>query len=565
MGVRTLFATVVLTMGALCCMAQGHSLRDTKPLNAEACHAEALKQLLVQKDSVAARNLALEALELDKEHAPSMHLLSRIATDKHMAVEYAESAYQRDTTNHHYRDNYLNALLSAAELDRAIVQFERSIATSDNPQYFLILGMLHVDKGNKERAMAVLDMAEERCGREPALMRLRRQILMDSGRTEEAIAEAQKDVELAPYLADNHIELAGIYAAVKRTDEAIASLRSAIAADNENLEAWEKLAMLYVQQVRLTDYLASRKVVYAFPNVEAKNKLTELGKLFQLKEFAPYVKELGELVQLVADTHPQDAEAQYTLASYLLSIKQEERALEILRSDALKQNEMAAIMLVWYYGDKKEFEKALESVCEALERIPSSIQLWHIKSHILSQLNRHKEIEAVAKEALKHATTDEERGAIYEMLGDAMYGMKRMSRCYAAYEKALECNPESTNALNNYAYFLALEGKDLERALKMITKAVANNNSSPTYLDTHAWVLHRMGRNEEAKRIQQQAISLDTTNHAEFSLHYGDILYALGDTFMAQTYWRKALERGADKEAVEKRFERANREKNRKK
>jgi hypothetical protein len=52
----------------------------------------------------------------------------------------------------------------------------------------------------------------------------------------------------------------------------------------------------------------------------------------------------------------------------------------------------------------------------------------------------------------------------------------------------------------------------------------------------------------------QQAISLDRSKSPEYSLHYGDILYALGEEFMAKTYWRKALERGADKEEIEKRF-----------
>ena len=39
------------------------------------------------------------------------------------------------------------------------------------------------------------------------------------------------------------------------------------------------------------------------------------------------------------------------------------------------------------------------------------------------------------------------------------------------------------------------------------------------------------------------------------ALHYGDILDALCSTFMAQTYWRKALEWGADADKVNSRIE----------
>ena len=41
---------------------------------------------------------------------------------------------------------------------------------------------------------------------------------------------------------------------------------------------------------------------------------------------------------------------------------------------------------------------------------------------------------------------------------------------------------------------------------------------------------------------------------AELPLHYGDILFALNERFMADTYWKRALEMGADKEAIEKRL-----------
>jgi Tfp pilus assembly protein PilF len=82
---------------------------------------------------------------------------------------------------------------------------------------------------------------------------------------------------------------------------------------------------------------------------------------------------------------------------------------------------------------------------------------------------------------------------------------------------------------------------------------MANN---PTFLDTRACVLHKLGRNDEAKRIMRQAISLDTANSADLQLHYGDILAALGEKFMAEVYWRKALDNGYDKASVEQRLQR---------
>jgi Tfp pilus assembly protein PilF len=64
-------------------------------------------------------------------------------------------------------------------------------------------------------------------------------------------------------------------------------------------------------------------------------------------------------------------------------------------------------------------------------------------------------------------------------------------------------------------------------------------------------VLHRLGRNEEAKSVMSQALSLSAQRDASLLAHYGDILWTLGETFMADTYWKKAVSQGYDMEAME--------------
>ena len=53
---------------------------------------------------------------------------------------------------------------------------------------------------------------------------------------------------------------------------------------------------------------------------------------------------------------------------------------------------------------------------------------------------------------------------------------------------------------------------------------------------------------------ERKALSLDRSGSAELPLHYGDILYAMGEKFMAETYWRRALEAGADPKRIEQRM-----------
>ena len=88
----------------------------------------------------------------------------------------------------------------------------------------------------------------------------------------------------------------------------------------------------------------------------------------------------------------------------------------------------------------------------------------------------------------------------------------------------------------------------------MSEKACDLSPNNPTYLDTRAWVLFKLGRYEEAKTLMQQALALDQSGSDELFLHYGDILYALKDNFMAVFYWEKAREKGYDSEEIDKRL-----------
>lgn len=173
---------------------------------------------------------------------------------------------------------------------------------------------------------------------------------------------------------------------------------------------------------------------------------------------------------------------------------------------------------------------------------------------LASQEERYDDAKSHLQQALEYAENDTLRSSLLGSIGDIEHQRNNMKQCYKCYDKALRLHGDNAMVLNNYAYFLSLEGRQLERALTMASRAIALSENNSTYLDTMAWVLYKLGRYAEAKKYMQQALSLDRQQSAELMLHYGDILHALGEEFMAKTYWRKALEKGADKEEVEKRF-----------
>ena len=121
--------------------------------------------------------------------------------------------------------------------------------------------------------------------------------------------------------------------------------------------------------------------------------------------------------------------------------------------------------------------------------------------------------------------------------GDVYYQqMEDRQKAYETYEQALLADPDRTSVLNNYAYYLCLEGKKLKKAYQMSKKTVEAEPDNATYLDTFAWILHLMGKDLEAKPFFKHAMLYGGKDSAVVLEHYSKVLEALGEQDLATYY-----------------------------
>ncbi|MEN3001264.1 MAG: tetratricopeptide repeat protein [Armatimonadota bacterium] len=133
-----------------------------------------------------------------------------------------------------------------------------------------------------------------------------------------------------------------------------------------------------------------------------------------------------------------------------------------------------------------------------------------------------------------------DRSDYYRVLGDLAHRVEKFEDALRWYEKAVQIDDHNHLALNNYAYSLAEQGKDLERALKLVNRALFIRPNLGTYYDTRGWIYYKMGRYEEALRDLRLAV--DTVpNHAEVRYHLAAVYVKLGRKQDAQVELEKAL------------------------
>lgn len=112
-------------------------------------------------------------------------------------------------------------------------------------------------------------------------------------------------------------------------------------------------------------------------------------------------------------------------------------------------------------------------------------------------------------------------GTLYHEAGDD----KRSDMCF---EQALAIIPDDASTLNNYAYFLALRKKDLDRALMMSGRALMKERENDSYMDTYAYIMLLKGRNDEALKVMEKLMAMEVEHSIEVLEHYRDILQACG-------------------------------------
>lgn len=176
----------------------------------------------------------------------------------------------------------------------------------------------------------------------------------------------------------------------------------------------------------------------------------------------------------------------------------------------------------------------------------------YMVSAAISIYSGRENFKAVLKEADKllalSADDTEARASAHAIKGDAYQYLGQKEKAFREYEQSLQLVPDNISVLNNYAYFMACEGKNLSKCAKMSKKTIEAEPQNATYLDTYAWILYKQKKYALAKSYFKKAMMYGGKNSAAILEHYADTLDALGEATLARAYREQAqLKNNEDK------------------
>lgn len=524
-------------------------------------YLEGIKSNVLEGDSARAKAWFKKVLEIDSTHSPSLYeLASLTALDQpEEALQYSLKANAIDTTNTWYKMQLGRLLIATQRYDSALTLYDQLIRMNPNdPDNYRLKALLYDQLGQPEKALEVLEIAENRFGIIELLASHKLQLLLNTQQFDRAMAEARMLVETFPYNEDNYVVLAELYAMMNMNNLAQENYDKALSINPNSMRALASLNDFYKRQNDNVRFLETASKLFRLKEFPLETKLKFYEELFQNPSFVRNnFIQMGELVRTLAITYPEDLRTLDLYARYLIAGGSIEQALQLYKShvtDSIPQKQIFNDII-----GMEAYLKRADSVDKyttiALERFPEDAELRLQKASVTAyMMEKPQEAIPLFEEALKYAKTDSLRSVIYGAIGDNYHTLGDDRKCFKAYDKGMKLDTTNVSIYNNYSYFLSLRNERLDKALEWAQKAVRLDPNNPTFLDTYAWVLYQLGRYEEARIPMRQAISLDSDNNKELFVHYGDILYKLGDRYMASYYWKKALENGYDAQEIENRL-----------
>lgn len=517
-------------------------------------YLEAIR-LKTQRDYASAFELLQHCLTINPDAGSALYELSQyylFLKQSEKALSFLERAVRVEPDNYWYGQALSTLYLQQGKTEEATALLQsmtKRFPTKLDPAYTL-LG-IYGQTEDYDRALDILNLLEQRTGRSEQFTMEKFNLYQQKNDMQRAFAEIESLVSEYPLDTRYRVILGDAYLQEKRADEAYACYQQVLQEEPDNAMAMYSLLNYYEQTGQTERYRAQLDTLLLNKKVESQTRLNVMRRFIVENEQAG--RDSTRVITLfdrIMEQEPDDPDMPMLYAQYLMSKGMTKQTVPVLYQviDLDPTNTGARMMLLGEAVRNEDYKQVI-SLCEGgVQTNPEKLEFYYYLAIAYNQADRIDDVIATCTEAVKHVTKESNRAVVsdfFAILGDAYHTRNQNEQAYAAYDSALVYKPDNIGALNNYAYYLSLEKRNLDKAEEMSYRTVKAEPTNATYLDTYAWILFEKGKYAEARLYIDQAIKA-LTEDAEgvVTEHCGDIYYMSGDKEGALKFWKQAWERG---------------------
>lgn len=522
-------------------------------------------RLKIKKEYAAAFNLLEHCLAINPNASSALYEMAQYYMYlKQIPQGQAalEKAVENAPDNFWYSQGLANLYQQQNETEKATALLER-MAVNFPEKLDPLYALLEIYNQGEEydKVITVLNRLEEKMGKNEQLSMEKFRIYLQMKDNKNAFREIESLVAEYPMDTRYQVVLGDVYLQNGKKEEAYNIYRKVLAEEPDNAMAMYSLASYYettgqkeLYQQQLDTLLLNKKV----PSETKMNVMRQV--VIQNEQEGRDSTQVINLFNRIMDQDPDDAQLPMLYAQYLLSKGMNRESLPVLRRVLeIEPTNTAARMMLLGEAVRKEDYADVINLCEAgVEANPEMLEFYFYLAIAYNNAERTDDVIDICRRALTQVTDNSKKEVVsdfYSILGDAYHTKDLNEEAYAAYDSALVYNPSNIPALNNYAYYLSVERRDLDKAEEMSYKTVKAEPDNATYLDTYAWILFEKGNYAEARLYIDDAIKSDKDKSDVILEHCGDIYFMTGDVDGALKYWKQALERGSKSKTLKQKIQ----------
>lgn len=529
-------------------------------LDIRAQFIEAKKEALLGNDALAMEKYKA-VLDKDPAHDAAMFEMARMHSkfnDYKKALKYAEKAIDIQPDNTWYRKMLVDLYQRTGQLDKSREHLWWLVENEGKKKFLQNLFNLERYQGNYKEALDVLKKMEDLTGTNQKNMLRKVRLYQELDEYEKAAVIARKLLKKDSTNADYYRELVDLYNRINEDDKAVKVIKKFKKSGVDSGKAELMLANQYREMgYNEKSFQALRKAI-GNENLDMESKAKVMMSYYSVNKMTDSLhNQAAILLEELGKANPEHPVTYSLKGDFYMKDEKFTKALDafenVIRLDSTKYPVWEQVLQLQF--QKGMNKKVIQYSKKAKRLFPQQPMIYFMKGAAYTRINKHEKAVETFESGLYFVVRSQLKVDFYSYLGDNYHELGQYESSDNAYEKALKLDPENHYVLNNYAYYLSLRKRNLDKANKMITKVLKKHPGNATYLDTKGWVLFQQGKYSEAEKVFEKAIKNGGLKSAEILEHYGDCLLMLNKNEKAVKYWKKALNIKPDAEKLRKKIQ----------
>ncbi len=493
---------------------------------------EAMRQKLANKYD-AAIDLFDYCHQLDPHSGAVLYELSELypyVKNDSLAIHALEEACRLDPKNYWYKNRLVSLYLEHRRMDDALKNVEEMARLfPEKGEVLMMLLELYENKSDYAKMVEVLDKIEVKEGKSEQLSMEKFRLFLQMNDEKRAFEEMENLANEYPNDLRYQVVIGDLYLDAGKKEDALKQFKSVEVQDPNNVTLLLSMANFYHQEGDTERYQEYITKLLTHTDVDDATKVRMMGVLVRENLTTD-----GDSVQLLSlfDRVLQQPQEQTGLLALKVGYMMEKKMPKEEVSPVLRQileidpeNEMARQNLLTYAIEENDTLNIVNICKPAVDYKSSNAVFYYYLGFAYFMMDEKEQSVEAFRGALEHVeksdlTTEDKlkmRANSYALMGDVYHQLGQDDKAFQAYDSCLIYRRNDAMVLNNYAYYLSLKKKDLQRAEEMSRMSNELEPDNATYLDTYAWVLFQQKRYDEAKQYMDKVVELMERDGEEMS------------------------------------------------